>query len=79
MQHCDNDGILVSVGRKIVGLRKQFHMTQADLARKLHAKIEDVDRMEKGLYKLKLGTLLKIARVFGKRLEIKVMRGKRRV
>jgi len=45
-------------------------MTQAELAGKLYISTEDVARIEKGLYKLRLGTLLKIAHVFGKRLEI---------
>ncbi len=79
MPNLDNDGILVRVGRKIVIMRKQSSMTQAELARKLHARTGDVAKMEKGLYKLKLGTLLKIAQVFGKKLEVKVIKGKRRI
>ena len=79
MPHLDNDGILVRVGRKIAVMRKRSNMTQAELAGKLHISTEDVARIENGLYKLRLGTLLKIAHVFGKRLEVKIIRGKGRI
>ena len=58
------------VSHKIADLRERAHMSQAELAKKLHTKQQVVSRMEQDKYKPSLTTLEKIAHVFGKRLEI---------
>lgn len=62
------EGLIIA--HKIADLRERAHMTQAQLARKLHTKQQVVSRMEQDKYKPSLSTLEKIACVFGKRLEI---------
>jgi len=58
------------VAHKIADLRERAHMTQAELAQKLHTKQQVVSRLEQDKYKPSLTTLEKIAHVFGKRVEI---------
>jgi len=58
------------VSHKIADLRERAHMTQAELAKKLHTKQQVVSRLEQDKYKPSYNTLEKIARVFGKRIEI---------
>ena len=58
------------VAHKIADLRERAHMTQAELAKKLHTKQQVVSRLEQDKYKPSLNTLEKIAHVFGKRIEI---------
>ncbi|MEI7528698.1 MAG: helix-turn-helix transcriptional regulator [Elusimicrobiota bacterium] len=65
------DGVTkLLIAHKIADLREFAHMTQAELAKKLHTKQQVISRMEKDLYKPSLTTLEKIAHVFGKRLDI---------
>lgn len=65
------DGVsALLVSHKIADLRERAHMTQAELAKRLHTKQQVVSRMEKDRYKPSYTTLEKIAHVFGKRLEI---------
>ncbi|HBE87751.1 MAG TPA: transcriptional regulator [Elusimicrobia bacterium] len=61
-------GLLIA--HKIADLRERHHMTQAELARRLHTRQQVVSRLEQDKYRPSLTTLEKIARVFGKRLEI---------
>lgn len=58
------------VSHKIADLRERAHMTQAELAKKLHTKQQVISRLEQDKYKPSYNTLEKIARVFGKRIEI---------
>jgi DNA-binding XRE family transcriptional regulator len=58
------------VAHKIADLRERAHMTQAELAKKLHTKQQVISRLEQDKYKPSYNTLEKIARVFGKRIEI---------
>ncbi|MBI4656226.1 MAG: helix-turn-helix transcriptional regulator, partial [Elusimicrobia bacterium] len=51
--------------------RDRYHMTQAELAKKLHTTQQVVSRLESDRYKPSLTTLEKIARVFKQRLEVK--------
>jgi DNA-binding XRE family transcriptional regulator len=45
-------------------------MTQGELAKKLRFKKEAVARIEKGEYNMLMGTLFKIAHIFGRRVKI---------
>jgi len=58
------------VAHKIADLRERAHMTQAELAKKLHTKQQVISRLEQDKYKPSYSTLEKIAHVFGKRIEI---------
>ncbi|MDD5209848.1 MAG: helix-turn-helix transcriptional regulator [Elusimicrobiales bacterium] len=58
------------IAHKIADLRERAHMTQAELAKKLHTKQQVISRLEQDKYKPSYNTLEKIARVFGKRIEI---------
>ena len=71
MRKAYEEGVMsLLIAHKIADLRERYHMTQAELAKKLHTKQQVVSRMEGDRYKPSLTTLEKIAHVFGKRLEI---------
>lgn len=53
------------VGPRIKELRKQAHMTQAELAAKLGCYAKDICRWETGKYEPSIGNLKKLADVFG--------------
>jgi len=76
MPHCDTDGGLIDVGRKIEGLRKRAHMTHAEFAKRLGVKKEVVIKIEKGQYNMLLETLMEIAWIFGRRLRITFIKRK---
>ncbi|MBU2574738.1 MAG: helix-turn-helix transcriptional regulator [Elusimicrobia bacterium] len=59
------------VSHQIAVLRERSHMTQAELARRLHTKQQVISRMEQDRYKPSLTTLEKVARIFNKKLEIR--------
>lgn len=59
------------ISHQIADLRDRYHMTQAELAKKLHTTQQVVSRLESDRYKPSLTTLEKIARVFKQRLEVK--------
>lgn len=59
------------VSHQIAELRERSHMTQAELARRLHTKQQVISRMEQDQYKPSLTTLEKVARIFNKKLEIR--------
>lgn len=58
------------IAHKIAELRERCHITQSELARRLHTKQQVISRMEQDKYKPSLNTLEKIAHACGKRLEI---------
>ncbi len=59
------------VAHQIIELRERSHMTQTELARRLHTKQQVISRMEQDQYKPSLTTLEKVARIFNKKLEIR--------
>ena len=76
MKHYKDSGILVRVGRKIAAMRKRSAMTEAELASKLHISKESVARIEKVQYRLRMRLLFKIAQVFGKKLQVTLIKRK---
>jgi len=76
MTHYDSSEILIRVGHKIRILRERAGITQAELAKKLRTKKEVVSRIEKGRYNLLLSTLIEIAHIFGRRLQIRFIKRK---
>jgi transcriptional regulator with XRE-family HTH domain len=52
------------VGKKIRQLRKDRHLTQAELASRMGIQQSDLCRMETGEYKVSLEALFKILRIF---------------
>ena len=76
MTHYDSDGILIRVGRKIRILRQHAHMTHAEFAKRLRVRKEIMIKIEQGQYNMRLLTLMKIARIFGRRLEIRFIKRK---
>jgi len=76
MAHYDSSETLISVGRKIRILRERAGITQAELAKKLRTKKEVVSRIEKGRYNLLLSTLIEIAHIFGRQLQIRFIKRK---
>ena len=76
MKHYKDSGILVRVGRQIAAMRKRSGMTQAELASKLHIDKESMARIEKGQYRLRMRLLFKIAQVFGKKLQVTLIKRK---
>jgi len=76
MKHYKDSGILVRVGRQIAAMRKRSGMTQAELASKLHIDKESMARIEKGQYRLRMRLLFKIAQVFGKKLQVSLIKRK---
>lgn len=71
MEEAYEEGVeALLIAHKIAELRERCHMTQAELARKLHTKQQVVSRIEQDKYKPSLTTLEKIAHACGKRLEI---------
>ena len=67
----ENELSRLLVAHQIAELRERCHMTQAELARKLHTKQQVVSRLEQDRYKPSLTTLEKVARIFNKKLEIR--------
>ncbi len=53
------------VGRKIRQLRKEHHLTQTDLAKRIGIQQSDLSRMEKGEYRVSLDTLVRILAELG--------------
>ena len=58
----------IFVGSKIRQLRKERHLTQAVLAKKIGVQQSDLCRMENGEYKVALDTLFRILGVFGMKI-----------
>lgn len=54
----------IFIGAKIRQLRKEQHMTQAELAHKIGVQQSDLCRMENGEYKVSLETLFNILLIF---------------
>jgi transcriptional regulator with XRE-family HTH domain len=56
--------LAASVGGRLRKLRKQRHLTQAELARQIGIQQSDLSRMEQGEYRVSLDNLFKILAVF---------------
>jgi len=76
MTYHDTEEVLIRVGREIGRMRRDSGMSQAMLARKLRVAKEVVGKIERGEYNIRLGTLLRIARIFGRQLEIRFIKVK---
>ncbi len=76
MTYHDTEEVLIRVGREIGRMRRDSGMSQAMLARKLRVKKEVVGKIERGEYNIRLGTLLRIARIFGRQLKISFIKVK---
>lgn len=55
---------VASIGSRLRRLRKERHLTQADLARQIGIQQSDLSRMEKGEYRVSLDNLFKMLSVF---------------
>ncbi len=55
---------VASIGSRLRRLRKERHLTQAELARQIGIQQSDLSRMEKGEYRVSLDNLFKILGVF---------------
>lgn len=75
----DDDRVLLRVGRQIRRMRQGAGMTPAEFARKLRVSKEVVRRIEKGQRNLRLDTLFKIARIFGRHLKFRIVNRRRRI
>ncbi len=61
----------LEIGEKISELRRKHHMTQADLAKRVHTSRTAIARYESGNYEnYNIVTLKRIAKALGKELEI---------
>jgi transcriptional regulator with XRE-family HTH domain len=61
----------LDIGEKISELRHKSHMTQADLAKRVHTSRTAIARYESGNYEnYNIVTLKRIAKALGKELEI---------
>lgn len=60
----------INLEMKIREMRKAQKLTQADLAKKMNTQQANISRLEKDITNIKLDTLMKLAAVFGKRLNI---------
>ena len=67
----DKQEILIRTAINIAKLREKHHMTQKQLAKKLHTSQQAISRIEKGDYNPSLATLENIAEVFHKKLLVK--------
>ena len=70
----DEYGKQLEVAYRILQLRKQRKMSQAELAKKIGTKQSDVARMESGQQNFTTDTLQKIASALKRNLEIKFVR-----
>lgn len=59
------------ISHQIAELRERHHMSQKQLAERLHTRQQVISRIEKDNYRPSLTTLEKIADLFGKKLEIR--------
>ena len=65
-------GLADRIAEEVVGLRKKSGMTQAELARRMETCQEVISRLEtRRRSGLTVATLNKVAKAFGKKLEIK--------
>ena len=55
---------VAAIGSRLRRLRKERHLTQAELARQIGIQQSDLSRMEKGEYRVSLDNLFKILTVF---------------
>lgn len=64
------DDTRARIGRRIVELRSQFKMTQEELSQKTGIQRSHISRIEAGRYSVGIDILQKIARVFGKDVDL---------
>ena len=57
---------------QIIEARKEQHMTQSDLAKRLGTQKSNISRLESGNYNPSLDFLIRVARCLGKELKIKL-------
>ena len=55
---------VAAIGERLRRLRKEQHLTQAELARQIGIQQSDLSRMEKGEYRVSIDNLFKILAVF---------------
>ncbi len=58
---------------QIIRARKELHMTQAELAKKIGTQKSNISRLESGNYNPSLDFLIKVSEALGKRLSISLM------
>ena len=66
----DYYGKQLEIAYAVLKLRKKHKMSQAELARKVGTTQSNVARMESGQQNFTVATLIKIAKIFEKKLEI---------
>ena len=64
---------MLKIAQRIVELRKEENITQAQLAVRIHTKQQVVSRLEDERHVPSFGTLCKVAHAFGKKLEINMV------
>lgn len=57
--------LTVLIGNNIAKYRKRANMTQAELAEKLDVSVSFISRVERGLKRLKLSSLILVAEILG--------------
>lgn len=62
------------IGERILSLRKEQKLTQAELAEKSGVHRTHVLRIEKGIYDIRLSVLCAIAKALGYKIELKKKR-----
>lgn len=67
-----SDSFFKEIGREIQNIRNEKHLTQAELARKMHTSQQVISRIERGEENISLLTLKKIAARLGVKIELKL-------
>lgn len=63
MKYPSQKQVVTDLGKKVVKLRKQFGLSQADLAYEANIDLSSLSRLERGNVNVTLETLYKIAKV----------------
>jgi len=66
------DSFFKKIGQEIKNVRKQRHLTQVELARKMHSSQQMISRIERGEENISLLTLKKIAARLGVKIQLKL-------
>jgi HTH-type transcriptional regulator/antitoxin HipB len=75
----EQEYINVVISEKLAKMRLESHLTQAQLARKIHTKKSAISRYESGKYSgFSMPTLLKLANACGKEMKIDFVSHKKR-
>ncbi|OGS45826.1 MAG: hypothetical protein A2539_05505 [Elusimicrobia bacterium RIFOXYD2_FULL_34_15] len=67
----DKEDFFVRVAVQIANERQKQHLTQKELAKKLHTTQQVISRIEQGNQNVTIGLIERIAEVFGKRPTLK--------